>query len=112
MNEDAEEIVENLVTEHDTLMNRLAGNTKEAALHDIDRIRNLIDKLDNEIVRKLQARQRAVDIIHEIKEKWDIKIKDKTREDEIKMFLISEYSEMEKTIHVLYDHLFNTVGDN
>jgi len=106
--QEAKEFMEN----HQELFDRLAGKTEEAARYEIKKTRELIDKLDEEIARKIRARQKAVNIIIKIKDKWDIDRKDPEREKEIKDRLISKYPEMEDTIKVLWNHLFNNVQNN
>jgi len=106
-NPDPEKLIDNIVKDNKDLYEKFAGNTEREAKHDIDMIRDLIDSLDEDIIRKLQARQRAVDIIHTIKEEWNMDIKDPIREDQIKDRLIREYPEMQETIEVLYNHIFN-----
>jgi len=98
-----EEVILNIAKE----LKQLEDIEAHSSSHDIDNIRELIDVLDDEICRKLHVRQRAVDVIHYLKEEEDMDIKDAAREDEIKQKLICEYPEIQETIEKLYNHLFD-----
>jgi chorismate mutase len=76
----------------------------------IEEFRYLIDRIDERICKNLKMRKSIVEDIQSLKEEGEEK--DPEREQEIKDRLISKYPEMEDTIKVLWNHLFNNVQNN
>jgi len=76
----------------------------------IGEFRCLIDRIDERICKNLKMRKSIVEDIQSLKEEGEEK--DLEREQEIKDRLISKYPEMEDTIKVLWNHLFNNVQNN